>query len=83
MCLNNQQPSAPEIKQMAPPPPVKPLQIAQRSTLPTKQVAKEETKPVAFGAKSKRDASKAVKRDAASLLVPMSDTGNTAGGINT
>ena len=83
MCLNNQQPSAPEIKQMAPPPPVKPLQIAQRSTLPTKQVAAEETKPVAFGAKSKRDASKVVKRDAASLLVPMSATGNTTGGINT
>lgn len=82
MCINNPQPSAPEIKQMAPPPPVKPLQIAQRSTLPTKQVREEETKPVAFGAKSKRDASKAVKKDAASLIIPMSDTGNTAGGIN-
>jgi len=83
MCLNNSTPSAPEIKKIAPPPPVKPLQIAQQSTLPTKQLKKEETKPVAFGAKSKRDASKAVKRDAASLIVPIADTGNTAGGINT
>ena len=83
MCINNQQPSAPQVKSMAPPPPVKPLQIAQTSRLPTKQVREDDTKPVAFGAKSKRNASKVVKRDAASLLVPMSEPGNTAGGINT
>lgn len=83
MCINNSQPSPPEVARIAPPPPAKPLQIAQRSTLPVRQVTKEETKPVAFGAKSKRNASKLVKRDAASLLVPLSDTGNTAGGINT
>ena len=82
MCFNNQQPTPPQIAQTAAPPPTKQLQIAQQSNLPTRQVTKEEKKPVAFGAKSTRDASKAPKRDAASLLVPMGDTGNKPGGLN-
>lgn len=82
MCFNTSQPSPPQVASVTPPPPPKPLQIAQTSTLPTRQLATPEKKPVAFGAKSTRDASKAPKRDAASLLVPLGDTGNKPGGIN-
>ena len=79
MCFNNQ-PRAPKVAQLTPPPQIKPLRIAERSTLPTKELKDEkETKPVAFGAKSKRDGKQA-KRNAASLLVPMNIGGSGSGG---
>jgi hypothetical protein len=83
MCFNNQQPTPPQIARVTPPPPPKPLQIAQTSRLPTREVTPEDKKAVAFGAKSTRDKSKAPKRDAASLLIPMGGTGNRPGGLNT
>mgnify|MGYP001345118119 CR=1 FL=1 len=82
MCFNNQQPTPPQVRPVAPPPPPKPLQIAQRSTLPAREVKKKEKQKVQFGAKSTRDSAKAPKRDASSLLIPMNDTGNKPGGIN-
>ena len=82
MCFNNQQPTPQQVAKVTPPAPPKPLQIAQQSVLPTRQVTPQEKKPVAFGAKSVRDATKAPKRDAASLLVALGDTGNKPGGLN-
>ena len=83
MCFNNNnEPSPPQIARVTPPPPPKPLQIAQTSRLPQREVTRQEKKEVAFGAKSTRDKSKAPKRDAASLLIPMGSTGNKPGGIN-
>ena len=83
MCLNNQSPRPPEIQRVTPPPPAKQLQIAQTSTLPTKQITKKEKKDVAFGAKSLRSQSKMQKSDAASLLVPLNSGSTGTGGINT
>lgn len=84
MCFNNSsQPSPPEIAQTTPPPPVKPLQEAQTSQLPVRDLQVKETKPVAYGAKSQRlAANKRPKRDSASLLVPLADSGNKPGGLN-
>jgi len=82
MCFNNQQPTPPQVRPVAPPPPPKPLQIAQRSTLPAREVRKKENQKVAFGAKSLRDTTKAPKRDAASLLIPLNETGDKPGGLN-
>jgi hypothetical protein len=82
MCFNNNQPSPPEIARVTPPPPPRPLQIAQTSSLPQREVTKQDRKEVAFGAKSTRDKAKAPKRDAASLLIPMGSTGNRPGGLN-
>ena len=84
MCFNNSaQPSPPEIAQTTPPPPPKPLEIAQTSQLPVRDLQQKETKPVAYGAKSQRlAANKRQKRDAASLLVPLADAGNKPGGLN-
>tara|TARA_R100001015_G_C4616132_1_gene172207 strand:+ start:1198 stop:1452 length:255 start_codon:yes stop_codon:yes gene_type:complete len=83
MCFNNSgAPSPPQIARVAPPPPPKPLQIAQTASLPTRQTTTQDKKEVAFGAKSTRDKSKAPKRDAASLLIPMGSTGNKPGGLN-
>jgi hypothetical protein len=84
MCFNNsQQPSPPQIAQATPPPPVKPLQEAQTSQLPIRDLQQKETKPVAYGAKSQRlAANKRQKRDSASLLVPLADSGNKPGGLN-
>mgnify|MGYP003139404572 CR=1 FL=1 len=83
MCFNNQQPRPPEVKPPTPPPPPKPLQIAQTSRLPAREVQQKEKKQVRFGARSmKEDAAKGRKRDAASLLVPMNDTGSKPGGLN-
>ena len=83
MCFNNNsQPSPPQIARVAPPPPPKPLQIAQTARLPTRQLTTDKKKEVAFGAKSTRDKSKAPKRDAASLLIPMGGKGNKPGGLN-
>ena len=82
MCFNNNQPSPPEIARVTPPPPPRPLQIAQTSNLPQREVTKQDRKEVAFGAKSTRDKAKAPKRDAASLLIPMGSTGNRPGGLN-
>ena len=79
MCFNQQ--STPEVRQVTPPPPVKPLQITQRSTQPERAVEPDKTKPIKYGSKSSR-APKVEKRDAASLLVPMSDSGNRPGGLN-
>jgi len=81
MCFNNQQPRPPQIAQVTPPPPPKPLQIAQTSRLPAREVTKTEKKPVAFGAKSLRDITKVPKRDAASLLIPL-NAKDSQGGIN-
>ena len=82
MCFNDSDPTPPQVARVTPPPPVKQLQIAQQSTLPPRQVTPVEKKPVAFGAKSVRDKAKAPKRDAASLLVPLGETGNQPGGLN-
>lgn len=49
--------------------------------MPERSVEPEKTKPIKYGSKSSR-APKAEKRDAASLLVPMSDSGNKPGGLN-
>ena len=81
MCFAQPQPKPPKIQQVATPPPVKPLQIAATSRLDPRPVEPEKKKPVAYGAKSLRDASKAPKRDAASLLIPL-NTGDSQGGIN-
>ena len=86
MCLNNnKQPSPPKIQPIVAPPPVKPLQIAATSKLESRKVEPEKKKPVAYGSKSTRGAAKTVKRDAASLLVPLNagNAGGTTGGINT
>lgn len=83
MCFNNNQPRPPEVKPVAPPPPVKPLQIAQTSTLqPVRETKKKERQQVKYGAKSARDPRNVNKRDAASLLIPLNDTGSKPGGIN-
>ena len=84
MCFNNSSaPSPPQIAQTTPPPPPKPLEIAQTSTLPVRDLQQNDTKPVAFGAKSQRlAANQRQKRDAASLLVPLADSGNKPGGLN-
>lgn len=84
MCLNNN-PKPPKVQQIAAPPPVKPLQIAATSKLDARRVEPEKKKPVAYGSKSTRGATKTAKRDAASLLVPLNagNAGGTTGGINT
>ena len=81
MCFRNEQPRPPEIARVAPPPPPKPLQIAQTSTAPRREVTKPDKKPVKYGAKSLRGNKKETKRDAASLLIPM-NSGDSKGGIN-
>ena len=82
MCFNNnQQPTPPEIAKVTAPPPPKPLQIAQTSRLPAREVTKTEKKPVSFGAKSLRDRNRTPKRDAASLLIPL-NARDSQGGIN-
>jgi len=81
MCFN-QQPNTPQPRQITPPPPVKPLQIAATSKLDSRAAEPEKKKPVAYGAKSTREKT-TPKRDAASLLIPMGDTGNRPGGLNT
>ena len=80
MCLNNN-PKPPKVQKITAPPPVQPLQIAKTSRVQPQEVRKEETKPVAYGSKSSRTPTKN-KTDAASLLVPLNDTGNKAGGLN-
>lgn len=80
MCLNNN-PKPPSIQKVTAPPPVQPLQIAKTSRLQPAEVSKQETKPIAYGSKSTRTPTKN-KTDAASLLVPLNDTGNKAGGLN-
>jgi len=81
MCFAQPQPKPPKIQQVAAPPPVKPLQIAATSRLDPRPVQPEKKKPVAYGAKSLRDANKAPKRDATSLLIPL-NAGDSQGGIN-
>lgn len=85
MCFNNNQPKPPKPQILTAPPPVKPLQIAATSKLEPRSVEPEKKKPVAYGSKTGRSASKAPKRDAASLLVPINtgNAGGTTGGINT
>tara|TARA_R100001463_G_scaffold74732_1_gene128721 strand:+ start:775 stop:1014 length:240 start_codon:yes stop_codon:yes gene_type:complete len=78
MCFNQQ---TPEVTSVTPPPPVKPLQITQRSTMPQRSVEPDKTEPVKYGSKTSR-APKTLKNDAASLLVPMSESGNKPGGLN-
>ncbi len=80
MCLNNN-PKPPKVQNITAPPPVQPLQIAKTSRVQPTEVRKEETKPVVYGSKSTRTPTKN-KTDAASLLVPLNDTGNKAGGLN-
>ena len=83
MCFNNSTPKAPEITPVTPPPPVKPLQIAQTSKLQsTRDTKKVEKQQVKYGSKSARDPRNVNKRDAASLLIPLNDTGSKPGGIN-
>jgi hypothetical protein len=83
MCFNNSNPKAPEVTPVTPPPPTKPLLIAQTSKLqPTRDTKKVEKQQVKYGAKSARDPRNINKRDAASLLVPLNDTGSKPGGIN-
>ena len=81
MCFGNKNPTPPQVQPTTPPPPVKPLQITRTSILPERQIEKESKKPIKYGSKSQRD-SKENKKDAASLLVPMSDSGNRPGGLN-
>ena len=82
MCFNNQ-PKPPEIRPVQPPPQVKPLQIAQQSTLiPSREIKKQERKKVKFGARSSRDEANKSKTDAASLLIPMNSGENNSGGLN-
>jgi len=82
MCFgNNNNPTPPQVAPTTPPPPVKPLQITRTSTAPERPAAKEQKKPIKYGSKSQREA-KDIKKDAASLLVPMSDSGNKPGGLN-
>ncbi len=76
-------PKTPEVNQIVPPLPVQPLKIAQTSNVAAKPVEQDTKKEVSYGAKSKKDkAMKGIKNDGASLLVPISDKGNKAGGIN-
>ena len=83
MCFNNSNPKAPEVRPVTPPPPTRPLQIAQTSTLqPTRDTKNKEQQQVKYGAKNARDPRNINKRDAASLLVPLNDTGSKPGGIN-
>jgi len=82
MCFgNNNNPTPPQVAPTTPPPPIKPLQITRTSTLPERPAEKEQKKPIKYGSKSQREA-KDIKKDAASLLVPMSDSGNKPGGLN-
>ncbi len=81
MCFGNNNPTPPQVSPTTPPPPIKPLQITRQSTLPERPVEKETKKPIKYGSKSQREANE-VKKDAASLLVPMSDSGNKPGGLN-
>ncbi len=80
MCFGNRRPT-PQVTPVTPPPPIKPLQITRQSRMPERAVEPEKTKTIKYGSKSSR-AAKSEKRDAASLLVPMSDSGNKAGGLN-
>ena len=82
MCFNNNTPKPPEIRPVQPPPPVKPLQIAQQSTLPSREVKKKERKIVKFGSKSGRNANNRTRKDASSLLIPMNTGDSTSGGLN-
>ena len=82
MCLGNDQPKPPEGIAPTPPPPIKPPVIAKTSQLQSaREIKQNERLKVKYGAKSNRG-SKAKKRDAASLLVPMNAPGNKEGGIN-
>jgi hypothetical protein len=85
MCFNNNQPKPPKPQLLPAPPPVKPLKIASTSKLESRVVEPEKKKQIQYGSKSGRDASRAPKRDAASLLVPINtgNAGGTTGGINT
>ena len=83
MCFNNNQPKPPEIRPFQPTPPIKPLQIAQQSTLiPSREVKKNERKKVKYGARSGRDETNKSKTDSASLLIPMNTGDNKSGGLN-
>ena len=82
MCFNNDQPRPPEVKPQTPPPPPKPLQIAQRSQLQPRETTQPEKRQVRFGAKKAKEDRGKNPRSAASLLIPMNDTGNKPGGLN-
>jgi hypothetical protein len=82
MCFNNDQPRPPEVKPVTPPPPPKPLQIAQRSQLQSRETTQPEKRQVRFGAKKAKEDRGKNPRSAASLLIPMNDTGNKPGGLN-
>lgn len=82
MCFGNKRFKPPEIRPVAPPPPVKPLQIAKQSQLQAPRDPKKDEKlNVKYGSKETTAATKK-NRDAASLLVPLNEPANNQGGIN-
>ena len=83
MCFNNTQASTPKIQKFSSPPPVPPLKIAATSKLdPVSFDPKKQEKKVSYGSKSSKNIAKKPKKDAASLLIPLNETGSKPGGIN-
>ena len=82
MCFNNTQDTAKPQKFTAPPP-VPPLKIASTSKLdPVSFEPKKQDKKISYGSKSSKNIAKKPKKDAASLLIPLNETGSKPGGIN-
>ena len=83
MCFNNTQASTSKLQKFSSAPVVPPLKIASTSKLdPVSFEPKKQDKKISYGSKSSKNIAKKPKKDAASLLIPLNETGSKPGGIN-